>query len=174
MYNGHTMVFISYFLRKGYYTLMWIQFLGLREDYLTLLIDNENNITSIIQNQFPTPDADVLHKQTHDRQLLSSKNWTPFDIVHNEKKIIVYQNNKSILEWKPARPLVFYSFSLACNGGWVAWTANCDPCDIFGEPVHGGWSVWSAWECSAPCGTGYGVSIFVSFQSHVCFFTILT
>lgn len=139
---------------------MWMQFLGVREDYLALLIDNKNNMTSIIHNGFPAPNT--LHKKTHNHQLLSSNNWTTFKILHNEKKLIVYQNNEPILEWKPARPLVFYSFSLSCEGGWVAWTVNCEPCDIVGEPVHGGWSAWSAWKCSASCGTGYGVSSFVS------------
>lgn len=135
---------------------MWILFLGRREDYLALVIDNKKKMISIVQNSFPFPD--ILYKKTHDRQLLSSKNWTPFNIQHNEKKLIVYQNNETILVWEPDRPLIFYSFSLACDGGWVAWTVNCEPCNIFGEPVHGGWSAWSPWKCSANCGTGHGVS----------------
>lgn len=144
---------------------MWIQFLGLGEDYLALLIDSKRNMTSIVRNRFPT--TDMLHSKIHDRQLLSPKNWTSFDILHNEKKLIVYKNNESILEWGSKRPLVFYSFSLACGGGWVAWTVNCEPYDVFGKPVHGGWSAWSSWECSATCGTGYGVSSFVS-SHHIC------
>lgn len=133
-----------------------IQFLGMREDYLALVIDNEKNMTSVVQNRFPA--SEVLYKNTHNRQLLSSKNWTRFDVLHNEKKLIVHKNNERILTWVPDKPLVFYSFSLACDSGWVAWTVNCKPCDIFGVPIHGGWSAWSPWTCSATCGTGYGVS----------------
>lgn len=125
-------------------------------------------MVSIVRNRFPNPD--ILHTKRHDHQLLSSKNWTSFDILHNEKSLIVYKENESILDWEPKRPLAIYSFSLACGGGWVTWTVNCEPCDVFCEPVHGGWSAWSSWECSAPCGTGYGVSSFVT-RCHVWFWT---
>ncbi|KAI4469187.1 thrombospondin type-1 (tsp1) repeat superfamily [Holotrichia oblita] len=52
--------------------------------------------------------------------------------------------------------MLFYWFSLGAENGRVTWTANCDPLDIDGDPLDGGWSKWSSWVCTVSCGGGTG------------------
>lgn len=104
------------------------------------------------------PKAHTLSARKFDYPLITSNEWTQFDIFHNEFVLIVYRNGEAVMGWQPDSPLVFYFFAMSCEMGWLVWTANCLPPDIDSEPLDGGWSDWSEWQCSVTCGRGVGVS----------------
>lgn len=130
---------------------------GDTEDYLAVTIGDEGDYIFVIRNALPK--AKTLSARKFDYKLISANEWTRFDIFHNEFVLIVYRNGEAVMGWKPDVPLVFYFFAMSCERGWLVWTVNCLPPDIDSEPLDGGWSEWSEWQCSVTCGKGVGVSL---------------
>lgn len=100
-------------------------------------------------------DVKVLHKLRLDFDPFYPDKWTIFFLEFNETYVKLSSNSTLILEYNSNYPLMFYWFSLTTKT-WVTWTANCDPLDIDGDPLDGGWGEWSKWECSVTCGGGEG------------------
>lgn len=102
-------------------------------------------------------DVTQLHQVALDSNLIFQKKWTDLYIEFTERSLQIIANNKTVFHFKNSKmPMLIYWFSVATRG-WVTWTANCEPLDIDGPPLHGGWSEWSKWECSVSCGGGEGV-----------------
>ncbi|CAG9861956.1 unnamed protein product [Phyllotreta striolata] len=94
------------------------------------------------------------------KNLLATDAWSTFVISFNETRFVVKKNNQTIMHYENSdprdRPLAVYWFSIAPQAGWVVWSANCEALDLDGAPRDGGWSAWSPWTCSTPCGGGDG------------------
>ncbi|KAJ8947274.1 hypothetical protein NQ318_014170 [Aromia moschata] len=77
------------------------------------------------------------------KELISSTNWTRYDITFNETDMGIARDNETVLYYKSAKPMMMYWFVLGVREGWMIWTANCEPLDLDGPPRDGGWSRWS-------------------------------
>lgn len=87
---------------------------------------------------------------------MTETNWTTIKVSFTENLLNITSNNKKLLTYKSKTPMLFYWFSLGAENGRITWTANCDPLDIDGDPLDGGWSKWSPWVCTVSCGGGTG------------------
>ena len=77
-------------------------------------------------------------------------------ISFGKRSLTIESDRGSVMTFESTTPLLVYWFSVGARGGWVTWTVNCEPLNIDGPPVDGGWSKWSPWVCSVPCGGGQG------------------
>uniref|UniRef100_A0A224XGT8 Putative thrombospondin type 1 repeat protein n=1 Tax=Panstrongylus lignarius TaxID=156445 RepID=A0A224XGT8_9HEMI len=81
--------------------------------------------------------------------------WTEFILTIDEKQGSLIINGTIFMEWLYPRVPLFYYFSVQCTER-INWVANCPPPKLDGPPVNGGWSPWSAWQCTVTCGGGRG------------------
>lgn len=122
------------------------------EYYYQLMFKKNDLIFSVVENNVITN----LLKLHYKKSLLNTSKWSNFNISFTEKNLEVSTNDSIILKYRSKKPMLFYWFSVGAENGWITWVANCDPLDIDGPPIDGGWSKWSKWECTVSCGGGEG------------------
>lgn len=96
------------------------------------------------------------------RQKFFTNMWMNIHINYTEHKLLIIANGTKILEYHSKNSLLFYYFSMGTEQGWVTFSANCNPMDLDGAPLDGGWSQWSDWQCTVSCGGGEG------FRTRTC------
>lgn len=101
-------------------------------------------------------DSREILKTSHGKSPFTSSNWTNFVISFSEHLLTIDSDGRNVMTFKSTMPLLVYWFSVGVRDGWVTWSVNCEPLNIDGPPVDGGWSKWSPWVCSVPCGGGQG------------------
>ncbi|KAF5274388.1 hypothetical protein FQA39_LY07268 [Lamprigera yunnana] len=94
--------------------------------------------------------------------LFSEHWWTKFVISFSESNIEVSRNDSFLMKYTYKDLALIYWFSLTTKSGSVTWSANCNPPDIDGKPINGGWSHWLPWQCTVSCGGGEG------FRTRTC------
>lgn len=87
---------------------------------------------------------------------ITENNWTNIEISFSEYRLNISSNGRKLMSYKSKTAMLFYWFSVGVEEGTITWSANCDPLDIDGPPVDGGWSKWSSWVCTVSCGGGTG------------------
>lgn len=98
----------------------------------------------------------VLMKRNFDYDFIRADKWTDLLMEFDENTFNISANGTTVLDYYNWKPMLIYWFSVGVRNGWVTWSANCEPLDIDGPPLDGGWSEWSKWQCSVACGGGEG------------------
>lgn len=118
------------------------------------MVDIDGNLAKFVK--VFNDDADILRKVSLKGNVFFPYNWTNLYMEFNETYFKLSVNGTLLLDYTSQQhPMLFYWFSVA-TVSWVTWTANCDPLDIDGDPLDGGWGEWSKWQCSVTCGGGDG------------------
>lgn len=119
-----------------------------------------------------TPQITSLVEE-HVTRPMSTLNWTRLHLSWTETTFDVTLDERLVLSYRESsRPILIYWFSVAAASGWVSiktlsamadfdifkvtWSANCQPLDLDGPAIDGGWSPWSPWTCTVTCGGGEG------------------
>ncbi|XP_045460766.1 uncharacterized protein LOC123671120 [Harmonia axyridis] len=127
-------------------------------DYLLLELNQIQNKIGLYK--YKNSQHTVLLVAQMEELLFNDNNWTNFRINFNETSFQVFKNSNSsvIFEYSApqTQPILIYYFTLGVDNGLVIWSANCEILDLDGPPRDGGWSPWSDWTCSVPCGGGDG------------------
>ncbi|XP_031329479.1 uncharacterized protein LOC116160424 [Photinus pyralis] len=120
------------------------------DSYHSLVFDNTRKTLSFIEH---TKD---FHSHFVNHTLYTDSTWTKVVVLFSEKAITVLINSTATMSYTTNSGLLIYWFTVVVKNGAITWTANCNPPDIDGKPLDGGWSHWSAWHCTVTCGGGEG------------------
>ncbi|XP_044747141.1 uncharacterized protein LOC123308512 [Coccinella septempunctata] len=127
-------------------------------DYLMLELNQVRSKVAL--HRFVKYQAFTLVVKDLNETLFGENRWAEFTINFNETTLQIVKENFSevILEYNAPveHPILIYYFTVGVDNGEVLWSANCDRLDVDGPPRDGGWSRWSDWTCSVPCGGGDG------------------
>lgn len=123
-------------------------------DYYSIGIADKGEIIFFYKHIFGL--AQTLKTSYTTRFQISETNWTTVEISFGEYRLNISSNGERLMMYRAKTPMLFYWFSLGAEHGWITWAANCDPLDIDGDPLDGGWSKWSPWICTVSCGGGTG------------------
>lgn len=127
-------------------------------DYLLLELNQIQNKLSL--HKFKNFQYSTLLVVNLAESLFGEETWTDFTVIFTETNLHILKNNNSntIFEYVAPEtdPILIYYFSVGVDNGFLIWNANCNELDIDGPPRDGGWSPWSDWTCSVPCGGGDG------------------
>lgn len=103
--------------------------------------------------------SNTIDVKTVNSSIITAQNWTKIQIQLTENEIKIIKENQIIYVHSTKIIHLIYWFSVSAKEGWILWSANCPILDIDGAPRDGGWSQWSEWQCTVPCGRGEGYRI---------------
>ncbi|GJQ66748.1 hypothetical protein Trydic_g4688 [Trypoxylus dichotomus] len=124
------------------------------EEYYSIEITDRGSMCYFYKHAFGVG-RPVNVSYTHNFSIKDT-NWTTIEISFTEYHFNITSNGQLLMTYTSEKPMLFYWFSVGTENGWITWAANCDPLDIDGDPLDGGWSKWSSWVCTVSCGGGTG------------------